>query len=251
MITAILSHLGSTVKQSIQKTSFFTLIDQQSCLTFRFCSILSPMKIIGLTGGIGTGKSIVAGYFADLGVPIIDADVIAHQLVAKGMPALEAIKKTFGPCIIDTQGNLNRAKMRALVFTHHRNENPFKQKLESILHPLIYQEIKKQIDILQNTHPPFGYCVIVVPLLLEKWYAFKDIIDHILVVDLPEPLQVERLLKRHSNPPLTKAQALAIIHNQMQRAERLKMANTILPNSGNLEELHDNVHRLHALWGTI
>jgi len=209
------------------------------------------MKIIGLTGGIGCGKSIVASYFADLGVPIIDADVIAHQLVAPGMPALEAIKQSFGSCIIDKQGNLNRAKMRALVFTKHTNENAFKKKLESILHPLIYEEIKKQIHILQNAQPRVKYCIIVIPLLLEKWYAFKNIINHILVVDLPEDLQVHRLLKRNAPSPLTKTEALTIIRHQMQRADRLKMANTILSNAGDLAELRDKVYDLHVLWNTL
>lgn len=209
------------------------------------------MKTIGLTGGIGSGKSAVANYFAALGTPIIDADTIGHQLVAKGMPALEQIKLEFGDAIVDHQGNLNRAKMRALVFTPDHQANDFKKKLEAILHPLIYQEITNQIHTLKKNKNPPPYCIIVIPLLAEKWALFQNLIDLVLVVDAPESLQLSRVLERAKNEHLTQDQALAIIYNQISREERLKMAHTVISNSGDLEDLQKAIIHLHTLWHNI
>lgn len=203
------------------------------------------MKIIGLTGGVGSGKSSVSHFFEELGMPIIDADVIAHQLVTKGMPPLEQIKEVFGTAVIDSQGNLNRAKMRALIFTHPGIENPYRAKLESILHPLIFKEIKNQIDKLKKTSPTTPYCVAVIPLLVENYDISREMIDEIIVIDVPENVQLGRLLQREKEKSLTLEQALAIIHNQVSRDVRLSMADTILLNTGDLDKLKKTVEKLH------
>lgn len=206
----------------------------------------AEMKIIGLTGGVGSGKSSVARYFSELGVPVIDADILAHQLVIKGMPALTTIQKQFGSEVLDAQGNLNRAKMRSLIFSPPLKNNPYKQKLESILHPLISQAIKQQLNTLKELPTPPCYCIIVVPLLIEKWDIFKEIIDEIVVVDVPENLQVSRLLQRENN--LNSDEALAIIQSQVTRETRLAMAKMLILNTGNLEDLKKKVYELHSLF---
>ena len=207
------------------------------------------MKIIGLTGGIGSGKSTVTEFFVQLGVPIIDADSISHQLVAKGMPALEQIKAVFGDTVIDDRGNLNRTKMRALVFSSETSENAYKKKLESILHPLIYKKIKIEIYKLKNSIPPPSYCLVVIPLLIEHWAQFKELIDEIVVVDTPVSLQLKRIQQRDNIAKnLTDEQALAIIHNQTTRDNRLLKAQTVISNTGNLTALKEQIHRLNKLW---
>lgn len=206
------------------------------------------MRIIGLTGGIGSGKSTVAHYFSELGVPIIDADIIAHQLVAKGMPALEVIKHEFGDSVIDEEGNLNRAYMRGLIFTSNPSENIYKKKLESILHPLIYHQIKTEITHLKKSAPPPPYCLVVIPLLMENWDLFVDLIDEVVVVDAPEEIQFSRVQQRDLAKNRTDTQTFAIIQSQMKRSERLSKAHTVISNSDNLSTLKDQVSHLHTLW---
>ena len=143
------------------------------------------MLKIGLTGGIGSGKSTVARFFAGFGIPVIDADDIAHKLVEPGQPALERIRLAFGDDIIKSDGCLNRAKLRDIVFADGRQ----KQKLEALLHPRIFLRIQRDIDVLDAS-----YCIISIPLLFET--GMTEIVDRILVIDCPVETQIERVQKR-------------------------------------------------------
>lgn len=189
---------------------------------------------VGLTGGIGSGKSTVADMFSMLGAPVIDADIIAHDLVRPGKPALQAIVDTFGPGALDNNGTLNREYIRTLAF--HNSE--YRQKLESILHPLVYDMINREYKGIQ-----YAYCIIVVPLLVET-NAMKQF-DRILVVDMPEELQLKRAGERDSE---NSEQIGKIIQIQASRSNRLKVADDIITNDGDIACLQEQVNRLHKLF---
>ena len=192
------------------------------------------MLIIGLTGGIGSGKSTVAHLFANLGVPIIDADIIAREITQPDQPAFAAIIKHFNECLLLPDGTLDRTALRKIIF-----KQPLERKwLENLLHPLIEHSIKKYIEGL--TAP---YCITVIPLLLEvSPYTF---IDRILVIDAPENLQIERAMTRDSTD---KTQIEAIMSTQINRQERLSKAQDIITNDGNLENLLPQVQKLHQFY---
>jgi len=186
---------------------------------------------VGLTGGIGCGKSSVCRLFADMAVPIVDADVVARQLVEPGQPALGRIVDTFGSDILNPDGSLHRAALRQLIFTDIKH----KQALEAILHPMIYDEMEAQVAALSA-----AYCILAIPLLLEakKKYA----VDRMLVVDCSEELQCLRVMARDK---VEKAQVKAIIAAQAGRAERLAAADDIIDNSGPTTSLAEQVKNLH------
>lgn len=187
--------------------------------------------VVALTGGIASGKTMISNQFAKLGVPIIDADVIAHEIVAPGQPALRQIENEFGPSFIDSDDKLNRSKLRSLIFT---NEGA-RRKLELILHPKIREHAAKRIA--KVTTP---YCVLVVPLLTEK-DAYPNV-DRVLVVDVEPETQINRLMARdHCNLEQAK-QALA---SQVSREQRLKIADDILDNSRSTALARDEVIFLH------
>lgn len=190
------------------------------------------MLIIGLTGGIGSGKSTVTEHFHGLGVPIIDTDVIARELVAPGQPALQEIVSHFGPAIVDEEGALNRKLLRQQIFhdAHARN------RLEAILHPRIQQEVKHRIDKLN-----VPYCLVVIPLLVEK--GWQDQVDRILVVDTPEEVQIRRTMIRDG---ISRKEAETILHAQATREERLAAADDVLHNDSDLDSLKDQMDALHA-----
>jgi dephospho-CoA kinase len=192
------------------------------------------MLKIGLTGGIGCGKSTVARLFAELGVPVIDADQIAHQLVEKGEPALSEIIKAFGPDLLTEDGSLNRNYLKNLIFTDNRK----KQNLEAILHPLIYASI--QLATKKLSAP---YCIICIPLLIET--NKTDSVDRILVVDCPIETQIVRVRSRDQ---LSEEKIQAIIANQVSRAFRISKADDILDNSEIEYGLAESVKKLHNLY---
>lgn len=195
------------------------------------------MLKIGLTGGIGCGKSTVARLFAHLGVPVIDADLIAHKLVEAGQPALAQIRQAFGPEILDPGGSLDRARLREIVFS-----NPeAKQKLEGILHPLIYRAIQAAIEELNTP-----YCLICIPLLFETNMAHLP--DRILVIDCPPETQIERVEKRDH---LSKNRIQSIIDSQVSRAYRIKHADDLIDNSDTDDTLAVQVKKLHNLYLSI
>lgn len=194
------------------------------------------MLIIGLTGGIGSGKTSVAKLFADKGIPIIDADLIARNITQPGEPALIAIAEHFGMQVIMKDGSLDRARLRTIVFQHPAE----RQWLEQLLHPLIREKITQQLAVLSATNHPAPYCIIVIPLLLEtESYPF---IDRILVVDAPEHLQIARVSTRDQT---LAASAKAIINTQIAREERLKHADDVIVNQGSLADLVPQIDKLH------
>lgn len=186
---------------------------------------------VGLTGGIGCGKSTVCGLFADFGVPIVDADVIARQLVAPGQPALAKLAATFGESIINSDGTLNRAGLRQLVFSEPQD----KQRLDAIMHPLIYNEMEAAVRRLQK-----AYCIMAIPLLVET--QKKHVVDRVLVVDCPLEIQLQRVVDRDR---VELSQAEAIIACQATRQQRLAVADDIVDNSTTPESLAEQVKSLH------
>jgi dephospho-CoA kinase len=192
------------------------------------------MLKIGLTGGIGSGKTTVTQLFAALNVPIIDADELAHQLVAVGQPALERIQTEFGAAVINADGSLNRKEMRERIFS----DAAAKKTLEVILHPLIYAAIQAKINQLTA-----AYCIICVPLLFET--QMTAIADRILIIDCPVGQQIERVKLRDQ---LTREKIQAIIDSQISRENRLSKADDIINNSATDADLGQQVKALHHLY---
>ena len=193
------------------------------------------VPFLGLTGGIGSGKSSVASFLAMRGAWVIDTDQIAHQISASGGIAIDPIKSEFGSEFILSDGSLNRAKMREHVF----KDTESKRKLEAIKHPLIRQETMLQAENGLKNHAP--YLVFVVPLLLESG-TWTGNLDHIAVVDCEEEVQIERVMERSQ---LDRQGVLAIMAHQASRGERLAIADTVIYNQGDLASLEVEVDRLH------
>jgi dephospho-CoA kinase len=189
---------------------------------------------VGLTGGIGCGKSTVARAFAQFNVPIIDADEIAHQVVAIGQPALNLIEQQFGTASLCADGSLNRHFIRDLVF----NDLTQKQTLEAIIHPLVYQTIEQQLAELNTP-----YCLISIPLLFETNKV--DFVDRVLVIDCPVDIQISRVVKRDK---LTVERVQSIIDSQVSREYRTAHADDRLDNTKTDTELAQQVEKLHNLY---
>lgn len=186
--------------------------------------------LVGLTGGIGSGKTTVTRLLAGLGAEVIDADVISRELLEPGSPLLQDIAAHFGPQLL-RNGELDRARLRALVF----GDDAARQWLEQLLHPRIRAEILQRIQRSQR-----GWLVVAAPLLLESGaYGF---VDCVVVVDVPEALQVSRTVARDAVP---EEQVRAIMAAQLPRAERLKAAHHILHNDGDVVALREQVARLY------
>ncbi|MBW8306702.1 MAG: dephospho-CoA kinase [Thiobacillus sp.] len=190
------------------------------------------MFAVGLTGGIGSGKSAVADCFAALGVPVIDTDVIARELTAPGGLALEAIRAVFGETVMRADGTLDRAVLRRRVFA----DSAARHQLEAILHPRIRQGVVQKLATL--TAP---YALIVIPLLVETG-GYRDVLNRVLVVDCPEDVQIARVMARSG---LAHGEIKAILAVQAGRAERLAMADDIIVNTASLEALQAEVAALH------
>ncbi|MGB5339847.1 MAG: dephospho-CoA kinase [Gammaproteobacteria bacterium] len=188
--------------------------------------------VIGLTGGIGSGKSTVAEGFQALGVAVIDADRIAHALVEPGQPALDAIVASFGRDCLTADGHLDRTRMRRRVFTDAAQ----RQRLEAILHPIIRSKIR---DLIREVET--AYCIVVIPLLLETGQT--DLVDRILVVDVPEAVQIARVAARDG---LSQAEISAIMATQADRASRLAAATDVISNDADRATLTRRIQALHA-----
>lgn len=195
--------------------------------------------IVGLTGGIGSGKTSASNQFMALGIPVIDSDVIAREVVLPGMPALSAISEHFGTAIIQDDGQLNRAALRQKIF----QDNHEKQWLESLLHPLIRERTINQLTEASKGKP---YIILSSPLLLET--DQHTLCDVIVIVDLLEQQQVERATRRDKN---STEQIKRIIAAQISREERLTRADYILDNSGSYEQLIEQVNSLDKLLRSI
>ncbi len=187
--------------------------------------------VVGLTGGIGSGKTTVANLFSRQGIEIIDADEISRTLVKTGSPVLEAIIKHFGSSITDAEGNLDRKQLRELVFA----DNAEKEWLENLLHPLVRQEIQRQVAASSSQ-----YVIIVVPLLLES-ENYSDV-DRILVIDVTEDVQLERIKKRDGS---SETLARSIMDAQMKRERRLESADDVISNNSGIDSLEKQVKNLH------
>ena len=191
------------------------------------------MFVVGLTGGIGCGKSEAARLFANLGVPIVDVDVIAHQLTAAGHPVLQEVIDAFGSQFLRPDGNLDRAAMRETVF----NDIAARKDLEGILHPAIYEQAIKELS--QNKDAP--YQILAISLLFEN-NRYKNDVTRSLVIDCDEALQVSRTMQRSG---LTEQAVRAIMAAQVSRDTRRKLADDLIENNGSLEELSEKIAEIH------
>lgn len=189
-----------------------------------------PMRV-GLTGGIASGKSTVADMFAGLGATLIDTDVIARQVVEPGEPALTEIRHEFGDELINSDGHLDRAAMRRIIFA----DDDARRRLESILHPRIRERTQTAAAALNGV-----YQLIVVPLLVAS--PMKDFVDRIIVVDCDEKTQIQRLMARDAE---SEGQARRILAAQASRDERLSIADDVVSNDGDLNATLEQVQALH------
>ena len=187
---------------------------------------------VGLTGGIGSGKTTVAGLFASKGAALVDADEISRKLTAPAQPAITEIARKFGSLFVAADGSLDRKRMRDLVFA----DPSAREHLEAILHPLIRHESTRQIQASTAQ-----YVVVVVPLLVETG-ALRGMINRILVVDCEPETQIRRVMDRSG---LSRNEVLSIIASQASRQQRLREADDIIQNDSGLEALHEQVNPLH------
>ncbi len=190
-----------------------------------------PPLVVGLTGGIASGKSAVAAVFVSLGAGLVDTDAVAREVVAPGETGLAAVRAAFGAAVLHPSGELDRAALRGLVF----EDDAKRRQLESLLHPLIRT---RTVAKLEEVRTP--YAIVAVPLLVET--DFGQLVDRVLVVDCPEQLQLERLMKRDAIP---RPEALAMLRAQADRATRLKAAHDVIDNSGTREAMRTQVEFLH------
>lgn len=192
------------------------------------------MLIIGITGGIGSGKTAASDYLAEKGITVVDADQVSRQIVEPGQPALEQIRAHFGNEVLQSDGRLDRARLREIVFADPEQ----RRALEAITHPAIGQEIRRQLEASQSP-----YTILVSPLLLET--DQYHLVDRVLLVDVPESLQVERTAERDGVPG---DQVRHIMAAQMDREERRRRADDIVVNDGSLAQLHRQLDDLHEFY---
>jgi dephospho-CoA kinase len=188
--------------------------------------------VIGLTGGIGSGKSAAADAFEKLGATVVDTDAIAHELTAPGGAAIPEIRRQFGKAFVDASGAMDRNRMRDLVFSDIEE----KQRLEALLHPMIRAESQRRIAAAAGP-----YVVHVVPLLIES-PDYQARVGRVLVVDCPEALQISRVRQRSGLP---EGEVRRIIASQIQRERRLAAADDVLDNSDSVAALQQQVRELH------
>ncbi|WP_417448142.1 dephospho-CoA kinase [Idiomarina abyssalis] len=187
--------------------------------------------VVGVTGGIGSGKSAATAEFEKLGITVVDADVVARQVVMPGTPCLQAIAEHFGNQLLTEGGELNRKALRQRVFSNPQE----KEWLNKLLHPAIREEIISQLE--QADSP---YVILSAPLLLEN--GLEKYCQRVLVIDVPESLQISRTIQRDDSP---KKEVEAIMKAQLSRSERLEKANDVLNNDGSLKQLKQQVLQLH------
>jgi dephospho-CoA kinase len=188
--------------------------------------------VVGLTGGIGSGKSAATDEFARLGASVIDTDAIAHELTEKGGAAMASIEKLFGPEVVSKDGSMDRKKVRDRVFA----DPAAKHELEALLHPMIREESARRIAAAAGP-----YVVHVVPLLIES-RDYRSRVDRVLVVDCPELTQIERVRARSG---LSESEVRAIMRTQATRAERVAAADDVIDNGGSRDALRKQVAALH------
>jgi len=195
------------------------------------------MLIIGLTGGIGSGKSSACNFFTQQGIPVIDADIIAHQLVKPESPALLEIIDIFGADFINSNGQLNRDKLRKEIFSDPHK----KQQLEAIIHPRVFEEMQNQLANLNA-----AYCVLCIPLLLET--EATDKVNRVLVIDVNEATQIKRVMARDK---LSREQIQSIIDTQINRNDRLRLADDVINNNAQPEDFQQQLTLIHKKYLNI
>jgi dephospho-CoA kinase len=193
--------------------------------------------VIGLTGGIASGKTTVANLFIDLGVDVVDADIVAREVVAKNSDALSKISAHFGQQVLLENGELDRFTLRQIIFA---NDND-KQWLNTLMHPLIRQTMIEQVKRCRSP-----YCLLIAPLLIEN--NMQNMVNAILVVDVDENTQIKRTMSRDS---CSEQQAKAILSSQISRKQRLKAAHNIIKNNGMINKLTNDVKKLHDRYSKI
>ena len=190
------------------------------------------MKIVGLTGGISSGKSTVSSYFKQLKIPVIDADEVARKVVKPNSQGAIEIRKAFGSDVFEEDGSLNRQKLGALIFSNAEN----RQKLDDLLQPLIKIMI---LDEIEEYHQKGENMIVLdLPLLFEKQY--EELCEEIIVVYVPKELQLERLMRRNQ---YTKQEALSRIDSQLSIEEKRKRATVLLDNQGTIQQLYQQVEQ--------
>ena len=187
--------------------------------------------VVGVTGGIGSGKTAVTDFFASKKITIVDADLAARVVVEPGKPALEAIAQRYGGKIILTDGHLNRRQLRNIIF----EDDEERIWLERLLHPIIREQI---VSELGQSHS--DYSILVSPLMIET--NQQELIDRLLIIDVPVKVQIERTMKRDN---MTEEQTMVIINKQSSREDKLKWADDVVDNSQTLEHLHQQLEVLH------
>ncbi|WP_257265360.1 dephospho-CoA kinase [Endozoicomonas sp. ONNA2] len=192
----------------------------------------SPFTV-GVTGGIGSGKTSVTEFFSSKGIDIVDADIASRVVIEPGKPALSDIKRRYGSKIL-LDGNLDRRRLRTIIF----EDADERQWLEGLLHPLILDQI-----ILELTRAESNYAVLVSPLMLET--SQHELVDRVLVVDVPESIQLARAMARDQ---MTEKQARQILNSQMERQKRVARADDIVDNSGSISQLHRSLEQLHEFY---
>ena len=196
------------------------------------------MLKVGLTGGIGSGKSAVAEAFARQGIQVVDADHISHSLTGPGQPGITALERALGGDILDAEGHLDRPSLRRRIFA----DTTLRQRVEAVLHPLIVAGLGRELAAARGP-----YTIATIPLLAEM-PAIQGLVDRILVVDCPEELQISRLMSRDGDTP---EEARAILAVQASRDARLAIADDILLNAGDLADLDAAVGRLHGFYREV
>ena len=191
--------------------------------------------VIGLTGGIGSGKTVASDHFATLGVPIIDTDVIARTIVEPGQPALLSLVEFFGETILQSDGSLDRGELRKLAFANKEN----KQNLDSITHPAIRTEMFEQVSQANS-----AYCIVVIPLLTAG-SVFSESLQRILVVTTELETKIKRVMKRSN---LSREEVMRIMATQLSDEERLSFADDVINNDGSIEDAHSKVEKLHNFY---
>lgn len=189
------------------------------------------MLVVALTGGIGSGKTTISNQFSDLGVPVIDADRVSRALVEPGSPVLDQVINAFGEGFRDSEGQLDRRRLREFIFNDHQA----RLTLESILHPAIRKEMARQLSELDAP-----YVILVIPLLAET--GQMEMIDRVLVVDVPESLQIERVMQRDK---ISRQDAEQILGSQASRQVRLALADDVINNDQDPAALDHRVKELH------
>ena len=200
------------------------------------------MLIVGLTGGIGSGKTTVSNLFKDLGIHIIDTDVIARDLVNHNASVLKEIVSKFGNDILKQDDSLDRKKLAKIIFNHKR----YKQQLEDILHPKIREEVKTQIQNIQSSETPPEYIIVVIPLLFET--RFSDLVDQILVILSDETIRIQRIRQRDHR---SMDEIRSIMNSQVDDEKRINEADDIIKNNNGLDELTSQIKQLHEKYSNL